>query len=93
MTLGDRLPTDYMRDFAARKTFSHTLLSADAQLIMLTQNSKTESEHFNLTPESNSGETGIKSVCLNTLEWLKCTPKGWDCDKETWRMTSVDIHY
>jgi hypothetical protein len=60
---------------------------------MLTQKSETESEYLNLTPESRSGETGIKSLCLNMLYRLKCTPKGWVCDKETRWMTSVDVRY
>jgi hypothetical protein len=82
-----------MGDFAAGKASSHALLSGNAQLIMLTQNSKTDSEYFNLTPESRSGETRIKYVCLNTLDRMRCTPNGWVCDKETWHMTSVDIRY
>jgi hypothetical protein len=82
-----------MGDFAAREAFSHALLSGNSQLIMLTQNSKTESEYLNLTPESRSGETEIKSLCLNTLDRLMCTPKGWVCDKETWRMTSVTVRF
>jgi hypothetical protein len=75
LSLGERLPTDYMNDFASRKTFSHALQSGNAHLIMLTQNSKTESEYSNLTPESRSGETRIKSVCLNKLDRIKCTLK------------------
>ena len=82
-----------MGDFAARKGYSHVLLSGNAQLIILTQNSETESEHLDLTPESRSGETRIKYACLNTQDRIKCTLNGWVCDKETWHMTSVDIRY
>ena len=42
LTLGERLPTDYMGDFAAGEAFSRVLLSDNTQLIMLTQNSKTD---------------------------------------------------
>jgi hypothetical protein len=60
----------------------HALLSGNAQLIMLTQNSKTESESINLTPESRSAETIIKSVCLNTLDRIKCNLKDWFVTRE-----------
>ena len=64
-----------MGDFAAEKASSHALLSGNAQLIMLIQNSETESEYLNLTPEPRSGETTIKSVCLNMLDRIKCNLK------------------
>ena len=61
-----------MGDFAAGKAFSHALLSGNAQFVMLTQNSETESEYLNLTPEPRSGETTIKSVCLSMLDRINC---------------------
>ena len=66
-----------MGDLSAEKTFSHALLSGNAQLIMLTQNSDIESQYLNLTSESRSGETRIKDVWLNTLERIKSSLKNW----------------
>jgi hypothetical protein len=54
----------FYRRFHCSRGLSHGLLSDDAELIMLTQNSETESEYLNFTLESHSGETRIKSAWL-----------------------------